>query len=115
MAALVDVSRTRRSHCVRHMALSWAFSIEIYGPMITGFFLSIFYAIIAFFVGLLPVIAFPTAVTSAFTTIMGYVNALSFLLPVSTLLQVLGYAMIFHAAILGWRLVHLIGRYLRGR
>jgi len=83
--------------------------------MITGFLLSIFYVVIAFFIGLLPVIAFPEQILSAFTTIIGYVSALSWLLPIGTLLTVLGYALIFHGAVLLWRLVHIVGRYIRGR
>jgi len=83
--------------------------------MIVGFFLTILYQVLAFFVGLLPTTAFPSAVSAAISTIWGYVNALSFLLPVDTLLTVLGLAMVFHGAILLWRLAHLVGGYLRGR
>lgn len=83
--------------------------------MITGFFLSVFYALVAFFVNLLPQVAYPTALSNAIGTAWYYVNALSFLLPVSTILTILGLAMTFHAAVLLWRLVHLVGGYIRGR
>jgi len=83
--------------------------------MITGFFLSMFLSLLSFFVGLLPVVAFPSSITSAVQTIWYYINAMSFLLPVSTLLTVLLLAMSFHGAILLWRLAHLIGGYIRGR
>jgi len=58
--------------------------------MIVGFFLSILTTLIVFFVGLLPIIAFPASVTSAISLVWGYINAMSFLLPVTTLLQILG-------------------------
>lgn len=83
--------------------------------MITGFFLQIFYILVAFFVNLLPTTAFPSGITNAITTVWYYVNSMSFLLPVSTLLQVLVLAMIFHGAILLWRLAHLVGGYIRGK
>jgi len=83
--------------------------------MITGLLLTILFALISFFVGLLPTIAFPTGITNAITLIWGLVNSVSFLVPVDTLLTVLGLAMVFHGSILLWRLAHLIGGYIRGR
>jgi len=83
--------------------------------MITGFFLQILLAVANFVVGLLPVYDLPAAVSSAISTAWGYMNALSFLLPMNTLLTVLGIAMVFHVSLLVWRLLHLIGGYLRGR
>lgn len=82
--------------------------------MITGFFLQIFYAFVSFFVSILPTVAFPSALGSAITSIWGYMNALSFLFPIQTLLAVLGMAFTFHAALLTWRLFHLVAGYLRG-
>jgi len=83
--------------------------------MITGFFLTIIFAVLSFLVGLLPTIAFPAALSSALSTAWYLINSVSFLLPVSTILTVLGLALSFHVAVLAWRLVHLIGGYLRGR
>jgi len=83
--------------------------------MITGFILQIFYAVLAFFIGLLPSTPFPQALANAFSLVWGLINSVSFLLPVSTLVTVLGIAMVFHAAILLWRLSHLVGGYIRGR
>jgi len=57
--------------------------------MIVGFFLSILTTLIGFFVGLLPIIAMPTGWTDAVTLVWGYLMAMSFLLPVTTLLQIL--------------------------
>jgi len=83
--------------------------------MITGFFLSIFYAFALFFVNLLPTIAYPTAIASSIVLVVGYMNAANFIFPVSTLITVLGLAFSYHGAILLWRLMHLIGGYIRGR
>jgi len=83
--------------------------------MITSFLLSVLYQFLSFFIGLLPSVDFPTAITTAISTIWYYLNAVSFLLPVSTILTVLGLAITFHLAILGWRLAHLIGGYIRGK
>lgn len=83
--------------------------------MITGFFLSVGLAVLQFFVGLLPVSAFPSSITAAIQTVWYYINAVSFLLPVDTLLTVLGLAMLFHGTLLTWRFANLIGGYLRGR
>jgi len=83
--------------------------------MITGFFLQILLAVASFVVNLLPVYNLPTAVTSAISTAWGYMNTLAFLLPMDTILQVFVLALIFHVSILIWRMLHLIGGYLRGR
>jgi len=82
--------------------------------MITGFFLNVFYAVINFFVGLLPITVFPAEVSSAIAGAWYYINALSFLLPVGTILTVLLLAFTFHAAIWLWRMIHLIATYIRG-
>jgi len=83
--------------------------------MITGFFLQVGYAFLSFLVGLLPVIAFPASASAAISTVWGYVNALSFLLPVSTILTVFVLALSFHVAVLLWRLLNLVASYIRGR
>jgi len=83
--------------------------------MITGFILQIFYAFVAFFVGLLPAIAIPQGWLNALTLIWGYVNQFNYLFPVQTLLTVLLFALAFHVALLllsfGLWIIHLI----RGR
>jgi len=83
--------------------------------MITGFFLQIFLTLIMFFVGLLPVVAFPSQITSAIATVWGAVNAFSFIFPVGTLLTVLGIAMTFHLTMIGWNFANYIARWIRGR
>jgi len=83
--------------------------------MITGFFLTIFYQILAFVIGLLPVYSPPSDLISAFSTLWAYVTALAWLLPVSTLLTVLGVAITFHLVMILWHFGHLVASYLRGR
>jgi len=71
--------------------------------MIPGFFLSIFLVMLQFFVNLFPVVAYPTQITSAVNFIWGYINAVNFLFPVSTLLTILGLALTYHVAVFLWR------------
>jgi len=82
--------------------------------MITGFLLQILYVVVAFFVGLLPTIDVPVGWTSSIALMMSYVNGLSWLFPVSTLLSVLGLAVTFHVALLGYDLSIKIYHMLRG-
>jgi len=83
--------------------------------MITGFFLRIGFVVLQFFVAVLPTYPFPVGISNAIVTIGGYINAWSYIFPVSSLLAVLTVAMVFHGALLAWRLIHVVGRYLRGR
>jgi len=83
--------------------------------MITGFFLQIFYALVSFFIGLLPVIAMPASWTSALSLVWTYLNQYSFLFPVTTLVSVLSFAVVFHLALLGYDLSLKIYHMIRGR
>jgi len=83
--------------------------------MITGFFLSIFTAIISFFVGFLPTVPIPAGVLNAFTSVWAFINAYSFLLPVNTMLEVLGIVMTYYVAILVFDIALWIIHLLRGR
>jgi len=83
--------------------------------MITGFFLSIFTAIISFFVGLLPTVPIPAGALNAFTSVWTFINAYSFLLPVSTMLEVLSIVMTYYVAILVFDIALWIIHLLRGR
>jgi len=80
--------------------------------MITGFLLSVLYALIAFFIALLPATAIPTAALTAIVSLVGFINAYSFLFPVSTLLTVLGVVMTYYITMLvfdtGLWIIHLI-------
>jgi len=83
--------------------------------MIVGFFLGIFYTVLSFVVHLLPVISFPSEITAAVTAVGGYLNAWTFIFPVSTLFTVLGLAFVFHFSVMAWHYSHLFLRYIRGR
>jgi len=80
--------------------------------MITGFFLRIFYVVVSFFVGLLPVIPLPAAFASAIALFWGYLNQFSYYFPMTTLVSVIGFAVAFHAILLGYdvslKIYHLI-------
>lgn len=83
--------------------------------MIVGFLLQLLYLFLSTIASFLPVYAIPAGVVSAISLIGGYINALSFLFPVGTLVQVLGIALFFHVSLLlidlGFWVLHLI----RGR
>jgi len=82
--------------------------------MITGFFITIITVVVSFFVSVLPVYDMPTQWFDAVNLIWGYVNALNFLLPISTLLQVLVIAMLFHGTIFLWHFSLKIYHMIRG-
>jgi len=82
--------------------------------MITGFLLSILYTVIAFFVGLLPIIAMPSGWTDALSLIWSYLNSFSFLFPVATLVSVLVFAVAFHLVLLTYDLSLKVYHMIRG-
>lgn len=82
--------------------------------MIIGFLISLLTAVVSFFLNLLPVYPMPTEWLSAINLIWGYINALSFLLPVATLLTVLGIALFFHATIFLWNFGLKVYHMIRG-
>jgi len=83
--------------------------------MITGFFLQIFYAVIAFFIGLLPIIAVPADWANALVLIWGYLQSFSFLFPVAALVSVLSVALTFHLALLSYDLSIKVYHMIRGK
>lgn len=77
--------------------------------MIFEFLLSIPAYILQALLGVLPTGgSVPTEWISAVSTMWGYVNAFSFIVPINTLLWALGIALTFHLAILGFKLFHWI-------
>lgn len=82
--------------------------------MIIGYILSILYTILAFFVGILPTTSVPTGWLDALALIWGYLNSFTFLFPVSTLVSVLGVAVAFHLALLGYDLSLKVYKMIRG-
>jgi len=83
--------------------------------MITGFFLQVFYLVVAFFVGLLPFVEMPSDWLNAIVLAWSYLNSFSFLFPVSTFLSVLTFALVFHIALLGYDLSLKVYHMIRGK
>jgi len=82
--------------------------------MITGFFISLITAIAAFFVSFLPVYNIPVDWVNAVNLVWGYMNSLSFLLPIGTLLTVVGIAMLFHVTVFVWNVFLKLYHMVRG-
>lgn len=82
--------------------------------MIIGFFITLITTIVTFLLSILPVYDMPAEWIAAVNLIWGYLNAMSFLLPVSTLLTVLGIALFFHVTIFGWNFAIKIYHMIRG-
>lgn len=78
--------------------------------MIVGFFINVLYVAISFVVGLLPVIAFPSAVTAAITSFWGYANLFSMVIPVGTIAILLGLWATYEGIWLTWSFAHWILR-----
>jgi len=82
--------------------------------MIIGFFLTILVAVLTFFLSILPVIPIPQGWLDAVTLIWGYINSMSFLLPIATLLQILSMVIVIEVAVFLWhmslKIYHLIRR-----
>lgn len=82
--------------------------------MIIGFLLQAFTVFLSWIALILPTSALPTQISDGVTLIVGLMNAWSFIFPVATLFEVLGVAMLFHGALLLWRLAHMVASYVRG-
>lgn len=77
--------------------------------MIIGFILSLPAYLIGMIIGLLPSGAsMPTEWIESVYAIWRYIEAFAFIVPVSTLLTVLGLALTFHMAIFGFKIFHWI-------
>jgi hypothetical protein len=83
--------------------------------MISGFFLLIFFVLIDFFIGLLPVFDIPSEVLQAFALGWGYMQSFSWLFPITTLVSVLSVAVFFHVSLLGYDLSLKVYHLIRGR
>jgi len=112
------VCRASPDRCGFVVVIRWRYLRDSKTPpctgMIVGFILSLLYTMLAFFVGLLPTIAVPTGWTDALSLIWGYLNSFAFLFPVSTLVSVLGVAVAFHLALLGYDLALKVYHMIRG-
>lgn len=78
--------------------------------MITGFFLSILLTAVSFIVGLLPVIAFPAQITAGIVWFWSYVNLFSMVIPVQTIVTLIGVMTTYYVVKLLWQAFHWIMR-----
>ena len=81
--------------------------------MILTIIITLFYWIVSLLIGFLPsATPLPVQISSAFTTIVGYINAYTFLINVSALLTALGLVLVvelvFLSAHLSVWIIHLI-------
>lgn len=77
--------------------------------MIVTFVLNAIYALVSFFVGLLPVSSsLESGFGSALTTMIGQANQWTYLFPVGTLFTVLGIVLVFEGGVLLWRLIKIV-------
>jgi len=75
--------------------------------MIFTIFLTFFYLIFNGLIALLPASAgLPSGFSTAFSWIFGFLWNFDYLVPVSTILTLLGLAFTFEAAVLVWKIIH---------
>jgi len=82
--------------------------------MITGTLLKIAYALVSFFIALLPTLSLPAGVTAAIALIWTYLNMFSFLFPMSAIIGALTLTLTFHGILLGYDLSMKIYHMIRG-
>jgi len=83
--------------------------------MITAFLLSIPGYILTAIISLLPLGGqVPSEWVSAIQLLWGYMNAFSFIIPVSTFLAVLTLALLYHVGIFGWHAFNWILKKIPG-
>lgn len=82
--------------------------------MISTFFLSIFFGLVGLLVGFLPTGTLPVALGNAFSYFIGILNAFSYIVPVSTLLQAAAVIVVFDGALLIWAFINWTIRKIPG-
>lgn len=82
--------------------------------MITSYLLQFLYLFLSGLLNLLPTGSLPVQVSSAISTVWGYVNAFSYVIAVDTLIQVVIIATSFDVAVLLWSLLNWIIRKIPG-
>lgn len=84
--------------------------------MITGFLFTIIYAFTTFLLNFLPdgAAGIPAQFISAFTLIVGYVNAYSWLLPVDQLFYALIFTVSLELVLMGFRISLWLLKLIRG-
>lgn len=83
--------------------------------MITTFFLNLFYFLISGILGLIPASqGLPPDISQGFSDFIGQANKWSMIFPVGSLLSALGIVISVEVGIFGWKVVHLVIRWIRG-
>jgi len=82
--------------------------------MITAFFLNIFYSLIIFLLGLLPVGSLPSDITTSLAYIVGVMNTFNYFFPIGALFSVLALSISFELAIMVFHFANWIYHKIRG-
>jgi len=82
--------------------------------MITTFLLTLLYNFVGLLLSILPVYALPTSISSSLSSMVGYIQAFSFVLPVDTMVSVVSSATVFFIGVLVFKIFHWIIGKLRG-
>lgn len=78
--------------------------------MLTTFLLNLVYSVSAWFLNLFPDVSLSDSVSSSITTASTYISALNIILPVATLITILGLVLTIEGAIL---LIKIINWFIR--
>ena len=78
--------------------------------MLINFFLNIVYSVVVGFIGLLPDVSLSDSVASAVATASTYISGLNVVLPVATLLTIIGLVLTIEAVML---LIKIINWFIR--
>jgi len=82
--------------------------------MIVSFFLQVLYALVSTLVNFLPTGGLPASIETSLISVWGYVNAFSYVIALSTLIQVLLLYIAFDLVVLLWHLIQWIIRKVPG-
>jgi len=82
--------------------------------MILTLIILVLFGIVNAVVYLLPTGGLPTAVSSAFSSIIGYMYVVNGFFPVDTFIYLAGLALVLEGFVILWNLGHMVLRYFRG-
>lgn len=83
--------------------------------MISAFFSSIWTNIISILIDILPTSSgIPSNVQTALTTFFGYVNGLNYILPIDTMLIILGLYITYEASVMLFHFLRFVFNLIRG-
>jgi len=82
--------------------------------MIITFFLTVLYNFLSFVLSFLPTGNLPVGISSAITSVWGYINAFSYVIALDTFLQVLLLVLAFDFIVFSWHVIQWIIRKIPG-